>query len=233
MGAVEAFAKEVLASRKFETWKLTQIELLDALRSRPIVDFTDAVARVFEAFAHQRGKTITYWGDKNNYYVSKVPELLDLFPHAHYLHIVRDPRDVACSYKELTERAIDSVYRPVLQEGISDIGREWASNNQHVLDLLEGHPGYFRLRYEDLVTNVEGTMAQVLDKLGLEHGALVSGDMHLQALDEPTEFLQWKSKLTGPVDSSSVGRYVSGLSVADQRAVIEQAGQLMSMFGYV
>lgn len=231
-GALAAFADAVLASRKFETWELTKEQLLAELERAPVQDYRDAVTRVVQAYARSKGRSVQCWGDKNNYYVTQVDALKALFPDASFLHITRDVRDVACSYRELMGRSIDSKYKPVLAVDVAAIATEWVENNTNVLAALEGHPGYLRLRYEDLVADVAGTMRTVFAKLGLPTEGLVGADMHLRSLDEPTEFLQWKAKLTAPADSASVGRYRTDLP-AEEIAVIERvAGPLMVQLGY-
>jgi hypothetical protein len=229
-GVLAAFADAVLASRKFETWELTKEQLLAELE--PVKDYRDAVTRVVQAYARSKGRSVQCWGDKNNYYVTQVQALRKLFPDASYLHITRDVRDVACSYRELMQRSIDSKYKPVLAVDAEAIATEWVENNTNVIASLADHPGYLRLRYEDLVADVPGTMRTVFTKLGLPTEGLVGADMHLRSLDEPAEFLQWKAKLTAPADSASVGRYRTDLP-AEEIAVIERvAGPLMVQLGY-
>ncbi len=231
-GSAEAFADAVLASRKFETWELTKEHLLAELEHAPVQDYRDAVTRVVQAYARSKGRSVQCWGDKNNYYVTQVDALKALFPDASFLHIARDVRDVACSYRELMGRSIDSKYKPVLSVDVAAIAAEWVENNSNVLAALEGHPGYLRLRYEDLVADVAGTMRTVFTKLGLPTEGLVGADMHLRSLDEPAEFLQWKAKLSAPADSASVGRFHAELSQAEIAEIETVAGPMMNRLGY-
>ncbi len=39
------------------------------------------------------------WGDKTPAYIHNIPELVELFPQAKFIHIIRDPRDFALSVK--------------------------------------------------------------------------------------------------------------------------------------
>lgn len=229
---VRGFASAVCRSRKFETWHVAEADLVAALERSPINDYRTAVERVILAYAQSRGRTPRIWGDKNNYYVAEVSGLLELYPHARYLHIVRDPRDVACSYQELGRRSITSDYRPVLEQDVRAIAEEWRRNNERVLVALADHPGYLRIRYEDLVQEVNVQMDRALRHLDVDPEGVVGADMHLRALDEPAEFMQWKEKLSAPVDDASVGRYRTELTEQEQQAMVEVAGGLMREFGY-
>jgi len=228
---LEPFASAVLGCRKFETWGLGKDAILAQLRDLPITDYPDAVSRVFLAYAAKKGKSVSHWGDKNNYYVNKVPELLGLFPNARFIHIVRDARDVACSYRELSRRTIRSTYRPELATEAMAIAEEWFMNNQHVVEHLGDHPAYHRLRYEDLVQNLDGTLSCLCAALGVK-GMGTTPDAHIRDLDEPEEFFQWKEKLARPVDDASVGRYASDLTRDDIDTIRRIAGPMMDMFGY-
>lgn len=221
-----------MVSRKFETWELSKDQLMSELMRASIKNYQDAVSRVFEAYARSKGRDISSWGDKNNYYVAQAGVLKERFPEAYFLHITRDVRDVACSYRELMQRPIDSKYKPVLNVDAATIAAEWVENNSNVMNSLDGHPGYMRIRYEDLVTDVVGTMTAVFEKLELPTTGLLASDMHLRALDEPIEFLQWKAKLTGPADSASVGRYRYELTTLEIDAIEQVAGSLMNRYGY-
>jgi len=226
------FLKAVQASRKFETWQLNMNELSAGLASRPVRNYADAVSRIYETYGLSRNKKVGIWGDKNNYYISQIPELRILFPEAKYVHIVRDVRDVACSYMELAKTNISSKYRPVLTVEPEGIAKEWMANNLAALDILEGSNIYLRIRYEDLVSNVEYTISNVWRFLGLVDSGSFSESAHLETLDEPEEFMQWKKKLNSPVDTSSVGRYKSELPAAATNVITTICRPLLERFGY-
>jgi hypothetical protein len=228
----KAFAAAVQGCRKFETWSIATERLVEALDAAIPTTYPEAVSRIYEAYATMRGKAILAWGDKNNYYIEHIAALQQLYPQAKFVHIVRDVRDVACSYLELAAKDVHSKYRPELSIDPAAIAEEWRKNNQGVLDVLEGSASYLRLRYEDLVSDVPGTLAPVLDLIGVTEQHAVSGSMHLDAPDEPAEFLQWKEKLTGPVDAGSVGRYRKDLSKEAVGTIESICRPLLSSFGY-
>lgn len=53
------------------------------------------ISGLFEKNARGEGKS--RWGDKTPYYVMHLPKLLEWFPDAQIVHLIRDGRDVALS----------------------------------------------------------------------------------------------------------------------------------------
>lgn len=227
-----AFAAAVQQCKKFETWRIPTADLSVVLDSRGITGYADAVSCIYEAYGHKRGKRIRSWGDKNNYYVKHAVELREAFPGARFIHIVRDVRDVACSYRELVARDIASKYRPELPGDPVAIAEEWVMDNERLISVFENADVYQRIRYEDVVNDLEPTIRGVLADLGLDDRSAISSEMHLGNMDEPAEFLQWKQKLSGPVDPSSVGRYQKDLSVEERQAIEAVSLPTLRKLGY-
>ena len=56
----------------------------------------------------------------------------ELFPNAYFIHIIRDGRNVACSYRDINRKKISDPYAPKLPDNIIDIAKEW-NNNINIL----------------------------------------------------------------------------------------------------
>jgi hypothetical protein len=98
--------------------------------------------------------------------LAKWPEFdrhLDLlsaaFPHARFVHIVRDGRPISLSLRPKFERTLDpdDALRAAAQHWVDVVGRADAARE---LDLLE-------VKYEDLCADVHGAIRRVLDHAGL------------------------------------------------------------------
>ncbi len=228
----QAFAAAVYASRKFETWEIEQAVLVKALNNRAVGSFAEAASCVYRTYAASRGRAGGIWGDKNNYYIGHVAHLKGIFPSARFVHMVRDVRDVACSYRELGLKTINSIYQPRLESNCAAIAKDWRSNNESAQHNLSG-TDHIRIRYEDLVSRTESTINGIFTLLGIDRLIGTTSDLHMAYLDEPVEFLQWKAKLNGPVDVGSVGRFKQDLPPEEIQVIEDIAGSLLTEFGYL
>ncbi len=87
-----------------------------------------------------------YWGDKNPHYVADsndgcLQTILDLFPNARFIHIIRDGRDVVCS----ALRHLSKDFNGMHQMWTSHINRGCAFGTRLPAER------YFELKYEELV----------------------------------------------------------------------------------
>jgi hypothetical protein len=139
-----AFLERLAASERFALWGLERGRLLDAFAAAPPRDYPEAVRAVFALQATAQGKS--RYADKTPVYVLHVRRLARLFPEARFVHLVRDGRDVACSFLDLgwadtVEQAALHWRRRVLA-GRRAGGRLPAER-------------YVEVRYEDLVRDPE------------------------------------------------------------------------------
>lgn len=118
------------------------------------------ISGLFEKNAQGEGKV--RWGDKTPYYVMHIPKLLEWFPDAQFIHLVRDGRDVALS---LFGRKHDfSVYNAYFAaeywESYIEKGR--AAGSQLSSDQ------YIEVHYEDLLSKPDKTFKTICTFLGEE-----------------------------------------------------------------
>jgi hypothetical protein len=137
---IHEFVSDLRQSRKIETWELDYAALTEEIRSRRPASYETLVSIVYERYARQQGRTIRRWGDKNNFHIRRISDLRIIFPDAVFLHLVRDGRDVACSYRELAKRELKSKYAPDLPSDVVGIATEWRDNLSLARDDLAAAP---------------------------------------------------------------------------------------------
>jgi hypothetical protein len=97
------------------------------------------------------------FGDKTPGYIEIVPQLAALYPGAKFIHLIRDGRDVAISCIDLDwERYYD---RARFEWTLAMAKRHEYLRSSYAQQILD-------VRYEDLVTDVEGTVRRICDFLG-------------------------------------------------------------------
>ena len=177
----------------------------------------DVVAGLFEKNAAGEGKA--RWGDKTPYYVLHIPKLLEWFPDAQVIHIIRDGRDVALSL--FARRHDFGVYNTYFA------AKYW----QQYVEVGREHGGklspsqYLEVRYEDIVGEPQGSLRRVCEFLGEAFTESVvdfkrSGEMGKTPL------------LRKPVQADNVGKWRRALSPLQTRLFEAAGGTTLERLGY-
>ncbi len=135
-----------------------------------------SISGVFEALMRHDTQTPTssnkIWGDKTPSYITQVILIKEIFPHARFIHIVRDVRDYSLSmnaaWKKNMVRATD--------RWVNEINIFKKSIEDHSKEIIE-------LRYEDLLDNPEKYLRRICYFLELQF------DDHMLELATPCENL--------------------------------------------
>ena len=110
--------------------------------------------RIFRNFAAVRGKS--RWCEKSPNHSEHIEALANLFPGAHFVHIIRDGRDCAASTNRRQYRNPDlAIYRWRLI--VAEARRQGKRQGDR----------YFELKYEDLTEDPRSWMQSVCQFLGL------------------------------------------------------------------
>jgi hypothetical protein len=155
----------------------------------------------------------------------------ELYPQGREIFLVRDFRDRACSVLEFTAR-----------RGLDLWGRKPDRTDAEWFEFLRdealGFLGWWRqrrahahlVRYEDLITEPDRTLATVFSYLGVDAG---SGAVR-QAIDAATAWnpQAQKEHATSTSAEASIGRWRQDLSPERQAACAEAFDDVLSEFGY-
>lgn len=166
------------------------------------------------------------WGDKTPIYASYVDLLDALFPHALFLHIIRDPRDAALS---LLEKYAAREYHV----DIFFAARNWVRRIKKARrdGLQLGEHRYLEIHYEDLVQNPEELIQQMCDFIGVKfHSAMLQ---HFRLAEEliPEES-HFFNQVRKPIGSDRIGRWQQLMPEMDIRLIEAVCGNLLQKCGY-
>ena len=108
---------------------------------------------------------------KNIFYIN---ELLNAFPNAKFIHIVRDSRDVLLSQKNKWKRRFLGASKIPLKEAVRSYmnyhpitsAKFWKSAVEHGCK-MENHPRVLKVKYEDVLLNSEEEIKAICRFLGL------------------------------------------------------------------
>jgi hypothetical protein len=123
-------------------------------------DYTRLFRLTYDYLAAKNGKS--RWLDKLPGYVAQADQILFEIPGAQIIELVRDPRDILASKKRRTDGG--GAYDPIWDS------LAWKSA-VHSADLLRGDlpERILRIRYEDLVSDAQITVAKICNFLDLNY----------------------------------------------------------------
>lgn len=152
----------------------------------------------------------------------------------HVIHLVRDPRAVAFSWKRKRERPeIRSHSERMPIESAATSARRWTLNNTLAELLARSAASYRRLRYEDLVRDPHAALAQILARhrwagapvSSLARREITLGPSHTVS-GNPSRFEH------GPVRISLDDEWRDAISARDRNTVTSITWPLLTRYGY-
>lgn len=189
-----------------------------------LVDFQDRCRLIEIIGEHRRSSTgVSRWGIKLQRKINRVDEFAAYWPQAHFVHIVRDGRDLAAShlvtvpwgFTTVTEAAtgwVSVVERPPL---VAPAGR------------------YLEIRYEDLVTDPRTVLGQVVDFLGVPwHDSLLAHWQVPHSLFDAPWGHPAAEAAANPLTTARIGRFRQDLTEEQISEFERIAGDQLRRLGY-
>jgi hypothetical protein len=217
---VAEFLDDLRRLPRLAAWNVPADEF--AARVQPGMRAGEAISAVFSAYAAEQGKP--RWGDKTPMYMRHVGLIDRLFPHAQYVHLIRDGRDAALAFLDMPAGRVTKTWAH--PRSAAGFACEWRAevHRARALGSRVGPARYREVRYEDLVADTDAVIRSICDFASLPYepsmleytGAVdVSAKPHLQRLLQPPTrgVRDWRSEMT-PEDVAAFDR-IAGDLLAD------------------
>lgn len=230
---IDSFISDLKTSKKIETWKLNYDDLKRLIKKEKPNNYSELTSLVILQYAHHQNKKPTVLGDKNNYYISHLNLLNKLYPSAKYIVIVRDSRDVVCSYLKVNELKSNSPYKPNFPNDIEAISEEWKINNERILEFTRSlnNSNFLFIKYEDLIGNPECILKKCVNFLDLQFESSML-NYYNESL-EPSALIDWKMKTNQEIDKTNSGNYLKQLNAKQISKIMLVTNSLMQKFDYI
>lgn len=231
---VDKFLDDLFTSKKIETWNLSRNNLKNNILQKKPKNYGELMAIIYMAykFYSENLKVIV---DKNNYYINHLEDIKQIWPEAKFIHVVRDGRDIACSYLDVNKLKTRSPYKPKLSTSIERIAYEWIENNRKIFKLSEHYlEKYILIKYEDIVFKPKETLSKICKFLDVvfEPEMLTYYKKKSNKYIEPTETIDWKKKVLEKPDWKKVGRHKKELSKEQIELFNKIASNDLIFYGY-
>ncbi|HVA98982.1 MAG TPA: sulfotransferase [Bacteroidia bacterium] len=165
-------------------------------------------------------------GDKNPKYSIFVKELLDIFPDAKFIHLVRDYRSNVASNKKTFNN-----------NNVALLAHKWEMYNRNIEKQKAKKPtAFYTLKYEDFVVDPEKYTKEICTFLNIiflpemfnfyEKTSKYFEDTHARfAIVHP--------HLTEPINDNNMDKWKKELSEKEQKVIDYIAGDYAAKYGYV
>ncbi len=217
--ARERFLVEILRTDYIRQWTPPP-SLADTLAAIQRYDFHGIVDALMGAWAAGQGKS--RWGEKTPQHTLCWRNILAGFPNLQVIHLVRDGRDVALSYKAVH-------FGP---KHVYHLAERWitylvaAEEARKVL----GDGAYLTVRYEDLVAEPERALRRICDFLGEEFSPAMLA-FYRGEVAYPTDPRN-EDNLRRPLMSGNSGKWHTGMTSREVRIFESLAGAWLERYGY-
>jgi hypothetical protein len=217
--SIDRYMRNAWLERVQDEWIPGLAEAAPTLAANAEPNYAGVMKAIYQYYAklHSRAR----WGDKMATFRRCLPVLLELFPDARIVHIIRDGRDVTSSLLELSFGP-NSTYVAA---------KKWRNFIDHALDFAARHPtNVYTLRYEDLIDNPEKYLREICNFVGepfdekmLEFHKTGNARVPRQEIHE---------QLKKPVNKERSARWKKDMSPSQVRVFEAVAGQQLDRLGY-
>jgi hypothetical protein len=218
---VERLAADIMRNDRFREWHLPDDEVMVRLRSLRDPRIADVIEALFVAYAEREGKR--RWGDKTPGYALEMVRITKMFPTARFIHLIRDGRDVATSFRD----NFDEIRW-------TDAAIAWATRVRkgRAQGRAVGSDKYLEVRYEDLVSDPPSVLTSICDFIDLPYvpEMLEYSDQVSEAVPEREQQQIHKGLLRPPTKGMRDWRRET--SPAELALFEALAGRELKRFGY-
>ncbi len=226
--------KKLLGSEQWCTMNISEGELDTVLAQHDATVPEETIRRIYKTYADKH--SAVRYGDKTPAHSSHMITLFKLLPEARFIHIIRDGRDVAESYRRVWFGLQD----------IRQLAYLWVTRIRDIRQQAEYLPYYMEVRYEELVADPEKILRKIGEFIDLSYDpiqleAYKHADERLSEVKDRVldgkfisneAFKQTHLLTMQPPTTSRIGKWKTELT-SDEIATFERiAGDMLSDLGY-
>lgn len=222
---IEPAVSIILADYRWPDMKIDEQDFRRAVSRLTAPRVRDLVDIVYRRHVQAEGKA--RWGDKTPVYIEILPELAKMYPGSRFIHLVRDGRDVAKSFKAT---GWDSGGR-----WLHDNTREWnKALKYHWLWTRspELRDRILLVRYEELLLDTESRLREICRFIGEQFEPQMLEWQRIVDEQVPAREQVRHTKLKQRIGSAGVARWKRDMTARETFVAEAFMGEQLTRLGY-
>ncbi|MGM0636463.1 MAG: sulfotransferase family protein [Bacteroidota bacterium] len=191
---------EFEAYKEFYTWEVNLYEAHQKARSLSGKNQTlsHILNIVYQVSSKENTKEILRWGDKTPINTLFVDKLIRVFPKAQFIHIIREPKDVVCSYAKAK-----------IEKDYIRSAKNWKLfiDKANALQKKLPKEQFHLVHYEDLVSQPADELEKITAFLGLNYSDEMLDYWKKTSSLGDVNFLEHHKNVSKPVSTKSIGKW--------------------------
>jgi hypothetical protein len=197
--------------------------------SRSQAEFIDVFFGRYAAAQNKRR-----WAEKTPRNVLELDFIFEHFPHARFIHMIRDGRDTVCSLRTHPRHKVvnGELVKLNTWHPLEQCIARWVTDVRAGLK-FRNDPRYLEVRYEDLVARPRPTLERAFAFLEEPFDERVLQYHEVQGQSRDVVNFPQNPEATGAMYTRAVARWQKDMSLEDVELFRRQAGALLIETGYV
>jgi hypothetical protein len=173
---------------------------------------------IHQQYAEKNGRK--FWGDQSEYLESYTSNILQAYPNAKFIHLIRDPRD----------RFAAILDKPKNRQGLGIATARWLNSTKLAQKNQTAFPNRYQvLRYETMVSSPEKTAMNICNFLGVEYETSM---LRLDTIPRFKHQTTSEDQYFSPITNHYVGQFKNQLSQSQIAFIEKFTGKYMNEFHY-
>lgn len=180
--------------------------------------------QIYSAYCHRKNKK--RWGCKSLSLIHYVQPVREYFPNGKFIHLVRDCRDTALSFKKVFFKRQNHVYFTASR---------WQQEQNIGYNLI--HSGLppskiLTIKYEDLLADAEATVQKICAFIGEPFEKSMLSYFQNKETGKTASLSTLWENINAPINQQNTQKYKKGLPPDEIKLIEKIAGKEMTLFGY-
>lgn len=215
------FVEDLLSDARIREWKL-RVTVADFCKEVKDFSIRGVLSVLFGFYAQQERKS--RWGEKTPYHAFYLSQIKAVFRDAKIIHLVRDGRDVAASYKEIW-------FGPTSAASAAALWRKYINIFQEFKRTAKPDD-YLEIKYEDMVANPQESVDRISRFLNEDSYDVQTS---LPESDRRRFYLNISGhhqSLSEPISKNKTGMFKQKLKPREVEMFESVAGRELELYGY-